>query len=91
MTQIQFILFFYVLPIFCGLILGVVLWKFKKTYLLDGVLLGVCVIWWRILSNINVHGSERPGIIFCLYTHAVLTFSVVELIKFLVGKIISMK
>lgn len=91
MTQIQFVLFFYVLPIFCGLILGVVLWKFPKTYLLAGILLVVCVIWWCILSNINLHGSEGPGIIFCLYTHAVLTFSLVELIKFIVRKTISMK
>ncbi|MBQ9757746.1 MAG: hypothetical protein IJW15_04985 [Clostridia bacterium] len=91
MTQMQFMLFFYVLPILCGLILGMIFWEFPKTYLLDGVLLGVCVIWWCILSNINLHGSEGPGIIFWLYTHAVLTFSVVELIKFIVRKMISMK
>lgn len=91
MTQMQFILFFYVLPILCGLILGMIFWKFQKAYLLSWVLLGVCVIWWFILSNINLHGSEGPGIIFCLYTHAVLTFSIVELIKFIVRKIKPMK
>lgn len=87
MTQMQFILFFYVLPIFCGLILGVVFWKFKKSFLLAGILIVACVIWWCILSNINLHGSEGPGIIFWMYCHFVLSFSLVELIKIIVRKL----
>ncbi len=87
MTQMQFFLFFYALPIMCGLILGMIFWKFKKSYLLTGILLGVSLIWWHILSNINLHGSEGPGIIFCLYAHLVITFSVVELIKFILRRI----
>lgn len=87
MTQMQFFLFFYALPILCGLILGMIFWKFKKSYLLTGVLLGGALIWWYILSNINLHGNEGPGIIFGLYAHVVLTFSVVELIKFMVRRI----
>ncbi len=86
MTQIQFILFFYGVPILCGLVLGVICWKCTKSYLLAGVLLVICVIWWVILSNINLHGSEGPGIMFGLYMHGVLTFSVIELIKFMVKK-----
>ena len=87
MTRIQFILFIYVLPILCGLILGVGIWKIKKSYLLAWVLLGIGEIWWCILSNINLHGNEGPGIIFWLYSYVALTFSVVELIKFIVRKI----
>ena len=87
MTQMQFFLFFYALPILCGIILGMIFWKFKKSYLLTGVLLGGSLIWWYILSNISLHGNEGPGIIFCLYAHLVLTFSVVELIKFIVRRI----
>lgn len=87
MTQIQFALFFYVMPMLCGLILGIIFWKFKKTYLLAGALLGVCVIWRSVLSNINLHGNEGPGILFGLYTHLVLTFIVVEFIKFIYRKI----
>ncbi len=86
MTQIQFILFFYVLPILCGFVLGIGFWKFKKSYLLSGIMLVVSMIWWSVLSNINLHGSEGPGIIFWMYTHLVLAFSLVELIKFIVRK-----
>ena len=91
MTQIQFLIFFYVLPILCGLILGVIFWKLKKTYLITAIMLVACVIWRCILSNINLHGNEGPGIIFGLYTHTVLTFSFVEMIKFIVRKIKSIK
>lgn len=87
MTQMQFMIFFYILPILVGLIFGIVFWRFKKSYFLTGVLIAVCVIWWIILSNINFHGSEGPGLIFYLYFNLISGFSVVELFKFIVRKI----
>ena len=87
MTEMQFILFVYILPVLCGLAIGVAFWKFKKSYLLTGMLLASCIIWWCIISNVNIHGSEGPGMIFWMYTHLVLSFSFVNLIKFVVREI----
>ncbi len=87
MTQMQFIIFFYILPILVGFIFGMIFWKFKKSYFLIGVMIAICVIWWTILSNINLHGSEGPGLVFCMYSNLISGFSVVEIVKFLVRKI----
>ena len=86
MTQIQFMLFFNIFPILCGLVSGIILWKLKKTYLLAGVMLSACAVWRCVLSNINLHGNEGPGLIWWMFTQAVLSFLAVELIKILIRK-----
>lgn len=82
MAQIYYVRFMiYVLPTIIGLILGICLWKIKKTYFLSGVMFLVGVVWWGVLSCINTHGSEGPGILACMYSLVALSFTVVEVIK----------
>ncbi len=86
MTQIQFILFFYALPILCGLIAGIILWKTKKSHLILAALYVIYIVALCVISNINLHGNEGPGILLGMYFNFVLAFSAVEVIKFLKGK-----
>ena len=87
MTQMQFILYFYFLPALCGLILSGILWNFKKSYLVAIGMIVIDVIWHFVLSNIHTHGNEGPGLILLLYSCFALSFSVFELIKFVIEKI----
>ena len=80
-----FYIFF--LPIIIGLILGISLWKIKKTHVLSGLMIVVCVVWWCVLSQINTHGSEGPGLLALMYSLMSIAFVVVEVIKFIVRKI----
>ena len=84
MTQTQFMLIFQALPILCGLIFGAILWKFRKTYILAVIMLIAGAVWWLMLSNINLHGNEGPGLILYMYICAVSAFLVVELMKFII-------
>ena len=88
MTQIYYNLFMiFVLPVIIGLLFGVCLWKIKKTYFLSWILLFGGVVWWCILSRINTHGSEGPGLLAWMYSLFTLSFVVVEIIKFIVRKL----
>ena len=81
MLQIYFNVFcLYILPIIIGLTFGIVARK-KKTYIITGIMLVICGIWWCIMPNIHTHGSELPGLILWMYSFLTLAFSVVELIK----------
>ncbi len=44
----------------------------------------VGVVWWFVLSHVNTHGSEGPGLLVRMYSLIVLAFTVVEIIKFIV-------
>lgn len=77
----------YVLPIIIGLLLGICLLKFKKTYFLSWLMLLVGVAWWCILSHINTHGSEGPGLLAWMYSLMTLSFTLVEVIKFIIKKL----
>lgn len=82
MAQINFTVFYiYILPVIIGLLLGLSLWKLRKTYLLSALMLLLGIIFWCILLNINTHGSEGPGILVTMYSLVTLTFSFVEIIK----------
>lgn len=88
MAQIYYNLsMIYVLPVIIGLISGICLWKFRKTYFLSGLMLTGCVVWWCILSYINTHGSEGPGLLAWMYSLMALSFTGVEIIKFLARKL----
>ena len=78
MTQMQFILYFYGFPALCGLILSGSLWKLKKSYIVAIAMIVIAVIWYFVLSNINTHGSEGPGLLLLLYS----SFTFVPLISF---------
>ena len=87
MTQMQFILYFYGFPALCGLILSGSLWKLKKSYIVAIAMIVIAVIWYFVLSNINTHGSEGPGLLLLLYSSFTFVFSIFELIKFVIRKI----
>ncbi len=78
------IIMIFVLPVVIGLILGICLWKIKKTYFLSGVMIIVAIIWWGILSQINTHGSEGPGLLAIMYSLITGAFVFIEVIKFIV-------
>lgn len=87
MTQINFAVFFiYILPVIVGLLLGLSLWKLRKTYLLSAFMLLIGIIFWCILLNINTHGSEGPGILVTMYTLTALGFTFVEIIKLIIRR-----
>lgn len=79
--------YIFILPAVIGLILGICLWKVRKTYILSGVMLLGGVVWWIVLSQINTHGSEGPGLLALMYSLISVAFSVVEAIKLVVRKI----
>ncbi|MBQ2932232.1 MAG: hypothetical protein IJE62_05260 [Clostridia bacterium] len=88
MAQIYYNFFMiYVLPTIVGLLLGICLWKLKKTQILSELMILVGVVWWCILSRINTHGSEGPGLLALMYSLMTLAFVVVEIIKFAVRKL----
>ncbi len=87
MTQIYFNLFFlYILPIIIGLVFAIMNWKSKKTYICTIGMIVICAVLWCIIPNIHTHGSELPGLILWMYSFLTLTFSIVELIKFILIK-----
>ena len=79
--------YIFILPTLIGLILGICLWKIKKTYILSGLMIVVGVIWWCVLSQINTHGSEGPGLLATMYSLITVAFTLVELVKVIVRKI----
>ena len=79
--------YIFILPTLIGLILGVCLWKIKKTYILSGLMIVVGVIWWCVLSQINTHGSEGPGLLATMYSLIAVAFTLVEIVKVIVRKI----
>ena len=88
MAQIYYNFFMiYVLPTIVGLLLGICLWKLKKTQILAGVMILVGIVWWCVLSHINTHGSEGPGLLNVMYSLMALAFTVVEIIKLAVRKL----
>lgn len=87
MSQAYYFLILVILPIIVGLLLGICLWKLKKAYFLSGFMLLVSVVWWCVLSHINTHGSEGPGLLLWMYSFTTLAFTVVEIIKFVVRKL----
>ncbi|MBE7022023.1 MAG: hypothetical protein E7414_02260 [Ruminococcaceae bacterium] len=85
MTQIYYNRFMiFVLPVIIGLLLGICLWKMKRTYILSGLMLLVGVAWYCILAHINTHGSEGPGLLALMYSLMSLAFIVIEIVKFAV-------
>lgn len=85
MRQIYYNIFMiYVLPIIIGLILGICLWKIKKTYFLSGLMILIGCVWWCVLPHINTHGSEGSGLLALMYSIMAISFTVVEVIKFII-------
>lgn len=83
MAQINWNLFcIFVLPFLVGLSLGIILWKCKKTYLLSGGMLVLCLLLWCVISNVNTHGSELFGLIMWMFFCFSFGFLLVEIIKF---------
>ena len=76
----------FILPVIVGLILAICLWKIRKTYYLSGLLLAGGIIWWSILSQINTHGSEGPGLLALMYSLASIAFVIVDLLKTVIRK-----
>ena len=79
--------YIFILPTLIGLMLGICLWKIKKTYILSGLMIVVGVIWWCVLSQINTHGSEGPGLLATMYSLIAVAFTLVEIVKVIVRKI----
>lgn len=87
MAQIYYNLFFiYVLPVFLGFLLGICLWKLRKTYILSALLLFASMVWWCILPHINTHGSEGPGLLALMFSLMTISFTCIEIIKFTARK-----
>lgn len=76
----------FILPVLIGLVLGIILWNFKKTYIISAVLLFICVILWCVIPNINTHGSEGPGLLLWMFSLFKAAFSFVEIVKFVLRK-----
>ena len=79
--------YIFILPTLIGLVLGICLWKIKKTYILSGLMIVLGVIWWCVLSQINTHGSEGPGLLAAMYSLIAVAFTLVEGVKLIVRKI----
>ena len=81
MGQIYYTRFMiFVLPVIVGILLGVILWK-RRTEAVSWVILLLDVILWCILTNINTHGSEAPGLLIWMFSLFAISFAVVEVIK----------
>ncbi len=76
----------FIIPPILGILTGLCLIKFKKTYVFSAILLTICIILWCIVPNINTHGSEGPGIMLWIYSLFTAAVSIVEAIKFFVRK-----
>ncbi len=81
------ILYVFVFPALVGLLLGICLWRVKKAYIVSGLMIVVGAIWWCVLSQINTHGSEGPGILAIMYTVVTVAFAFVEIAKVIARKI----
>ena len=87
MEQIYFNIFcIFILPALIGLVLGIILWRLKGTYVISAVLIFISAIWWYVMPHINTHGNEGPGLLLWMYSLFAITFSVVEIVKFAVRR-----
>lgn len=87
MARINFTVFcIFILPVIVGLLLGLCLWKLKKTYIFSVLMILLDIVFWCILSNINTHGSEGAGILVTMYTLTTLAFSFIEIIKLVIRR-----
>ncbi len=57
---IEIYAFLFVVPFMAGLIIRLICSKFKKFYLLSICLLGLTIIAFIVVANMNTHGSEGP-------------------------------
>ena len=81
MGQIYYTRFMiFVLPVIVGILLGVVLWK-RRTEVVSWTILLLNAILWCILTNINTHGSEGPGLLVWMFSLFAISFAVIEVIK----------
>jgi len=88
-SYVQFVV--YILPAIVGLFLGICLCKLNKTYYFSVFLLFVCVVWWWVLSHINTHGSEGPGILAMMYSVMTTFFVLTDIVKHIIKKLKSNK
>jgi len=51
----------------------------------------VCVVWWWVLSHINTHGSEGPGILAMMYSVMTTFFVLTDIVKHIIKKLKSNK
>ena len=79
--------YIFILPPLIGMVLGICLWKIKKTYILSALMVVAGFIWWCVLSQINTHGSEGLGIFAMMYTLMSGAFVIVEAIKYIARRI----
>ena len=87
MWQIYYNIFMmYILPAIIGILLGICMWKVKKSYILSQIMLFVGVLWWSILPHVNNHGSEGAGILALMYSYIVIFFAVTDGVKHIVKK-----
>ena len=87
MWQIYYNIFMmYILPAVVGLLLGLCMWKVKKSYILSQIMLFVGVLWWSILPHVNNHGSEGAGILALMYSHLAIFFAVTDGLKHMIRK-----
>ena len=79
--------YIFILPTLIGIVLGICLWKIKKTYILSALMVVAGFIWWCVLSQINTHGSEGSGLLALMYSLISVAFVIVEAIKYIARRI----
>lgn len=76
-----------VMPFLIGALAGLLMLKFKKSYFVTlGVVL-LSIIAWIVVSNINTHGSEGPGLRCVQISFLALGMVAVEVCKFIYHKL----
>ena len=55
-------LYFAVIPFLIGGLAGILMLKFKKSYFVTLGVVALSILAWIVVSNINTHGSEGPGL-----------------------------
>lgn len=79
--------YIFILPTLIGIVLGICLWKIKKTYILSALMVVAGFIWWCMLAQINTHGSEGSGLLALMYSLISVAFVIIEAIKYIARRI----
>lgn len=72
-----------VIPFLTGIAADLLLLKVKKSYLITTGIVVLSILAWVVVSNINTHGSEGPGLRCLQLSCFALGMTIVEIIRFI--------
>ena len=76
-----------VIPFLFGIFADVLMLKVKKSYFITAGIVILSAVAWIVVSNINTHGSEGPGLRCLQLSCFALGMTLVEIIKFVINRL----